>query len=75
MVQAVRAGCEGRVVPVLPTWLEVATVFGKAALGRSQELIPGNRTGCPGRWLSHRPWRCSKNRCGTSGYGLVGMVV
>jgi len=21
----------------------------------------GIGTGCPGRWLSHRPWRCSKN--------------
>lgn len=27
----------------LPAWLEVANLFGKAAPGRSQELIPGNR--------------------------------
>jgi len=22
---------------------------------------PGIGTGCPGKWLSHHPWRCSKN--------------
>jgi len=29
--------------------------------------------GCPGKWLSHHPWRCRKND-GTSGHGLAGMV-
>ena len=32
--------------------------------------------GCPERQLSPHPWNCLKNlRCGTLGYGLVGMVV
>jgi len=36
----------------------------------------GIGTGCPGKWLSHCPWRCSKTcRCGTSGRGLSGMVL
>jgi len=32
--------------------------------------------GCPGKWLSHHPWRCSK-MCtyGSSGHGLAGMVL
>jgi len=29
-----------------------------------------------GKWLNHHPWRCLNTcRCGSSGYGLVGMVV
>jgi len=36
----------------------------------------GTGTGCPGKWLSHNTQRCSKTcRCGTSGHGLVDMVV
>jgi len=33
--------------------------------------------GFPRRWLSHHPWMFLKKtcRCGTSGYGLAGMVV
>ena len=36
----------------------------------------GIGTGCPGKWWSHHPWRCSKMcRYGTLGHGLAGMVV
>ena len=36
----------------------------------------GIGTDCPGKWWSRHPWRVQKtHRCGTSGHGLVGMVV
>ena len=36
------------------------------------------RTGCPGRWWSHHPWRCWRDmemwqrKCGTEGHGIAG---
>jgi len=29
--------------------------------GLSLKGLSGIGTGCPGKWLSHHPWRCSKD--------------
>jgi len=48
-------------------------ILGKISLLKERSDIV---TGCPRKWWSHHPWRCSNMcRCGTSGHGLVGMVV
>ena len=38
----------------------------------------GTGTGCPGRWWSHRPWRCSRTvalRDAVSGHSGGGLMV
>ena len=35
----------------------------------------GIGSGCPGKWWSLHPWRCSMCRYGTSGHGGVGLMV
>ena len=39
-------------------WGDLDWILGKISVLKEWS---GTGTGCPGRWWSHHPWRCSKN--------------
>mgnify|MGYP001856499587 CR=1 FL=1 len=62
------------VMALSSTWGYSGWILGKIS---SQNEWWGSGTGCPGRWWSHHPWRCSRTvwmwHWGTWLVGMVGM--